>query len=357
MATIHKYETAGGTRYEVRYRQPSGKTTRKRGFERKIDARRWAERIETTKQDGTYVAPSLGRVTVGELADKWLELKRGAVKPAYATKLESAWRVHVAPDWADVAVGKVAKSDVQLWVNSIGKSATVVQRAHGVLAGILDLAVDDGLVPHHQARGVTLPKKQKGLHAYLTPDQVRLLLTTVPAEHAPFVQLLVTTGLRWGEATALKGSDIDRRRKRVRVERTMYYDAKLPEKYGVGPVKTHEARAVPIAADLLDGLPLVIGDALVFPGTDGRMRPYQTATGWFAAAVRACQAADREFPRITPHDLRHTAASLAVSSGANVKAVQRMLGHASAAMTLDQYADLFDSDLDAVAVSIAALIA
>ena len=52
---------------------------------------------------------------------------------------------------------------------------------------------------------------------------------------------------------------------------------------------------------------------------------------------------------MTDHDLRHTAASLAVSAGANVKAVQRMLGHASAAMTLDVYADLFDDDLDAVA--------
>jgi site-specific recombinase XerC len=52
---------------------------------------------------------------------------------------------------------------------------------------------------------------------------------------------------------------------------------------------------------------------------------------------------------MTVHDLRHTAASLAASAGANVKAVQRMLGHASAAMTLDIYADLFDDDLDAVA--------
>ncbi len=55
------------------------------------------------------------------------------------------------------------------------------------------------------------------------------------------------------------------------------------------------------------------------------------------------------FPTITPHDLRHTAASLAVSSGANIKAVQRMLGHAKASMTLDVYADLFDEDLDVVA--------
>jgi integrase len=55
---------------------------------------------------------------------------------------------------------------------------------------------------------------------------------------------------------------------------------------------------------------------------------------------------------VTPHDLRHTAASLAVSAGANVKAIQQMLGHASAAMTLDIYADLFDDDLEAVAVAL-----
>lgn len=72
----------------------------------------------------------------------------------------------------------------------------------------------------------------------------------------------------------------------------------------------------------------------------------------FAAAVAACQAADPDFPAMTPHDLRHTAASLAVSAGANVKAVQRMLGHASAAMTLDVYGDLFDDDLDAVAIAL-----
>jgi integrase len=52
------------------------------------------------------------------------------------------------------------------------------------------------------------------------------------------------------------------------------------------------------------------------------------------------------------HDLRRTAASLAVSAGANVKTVQRMLGHASAAMTLDVYADLFDDDPDAVAAAL-----
>jgi site-specific recombinase XerD len=54
-------------------------------------------------------------------------------------------------------------------------------------------------------------------------------------------------------------------------------------------------------------------------------------------------------PGLTPHELRHTAASLAIAAGANVKAVQHMLGHASAAMTLDIYAGLFPDDLDTVA--------
>lgn len=56
----------------------------------------------------------------------------------------------------------------------------------------------------------------------------------------------------------------------------------------------------------------------------------------------------RQATSMTVHDLRHTCASLLVHAGANVKVVQRQLGHKSAAMTLDVYADLFDADLDAV---------
>jgi len=67
------------------------------------------------------------------------------------------------------------------------------------------------------------------------------------------------------------------------------------------------------------------------------------------AATSVGERPPEPFPRVTPHDLRHTAASLAISAGANVKAVQRMLGHGSAAMTLDTDADLFDDDLDNVA--------
>ena len=71
------------------------------------------------------------------------------------------------------------------------------------------------------------------------------------------------------------------------------------------------------------------------------------STGWFNRAVERA-----EVQAITPHDLRRTCASLAVSSGANVLAVSRMFGHTDPSGTLGIYADLFDSDLDAVAVNL-----
>ena len=86
---------------------------------------------------------------------------------------------------------------------------------------------------------------------------------------------------------------------------------------------------------------------LVFPGENGHhlrlARVHEDNMSWFGSAVKRTG-----IPRITPHDLRPSAASFAVSSGANVKVVQKMLGHSSAAMTLDTYADLLDGDLDSV---------
>jgi integrase len=84
---------------------------------------------------------------------------------------------------------------------------------------------------------------------------------------------------------------------------------------------------------------------LVFTSPKGMvLRNLNFRRGFFDPA-----ALEAGLPGLTPHELRHTTASLAVSVGANVKAVQRMLGHKSAAMTLDVYSGLFDGDLDAVA--------
>ena len=112
--------------------------------------------------------------------------------------------------------------------------------------------------------------------------------------------------------------------------------------------KNHESRAVPIPKALVDDLVQQMAGKsagqLLFTSPNGsaiRLANWRRRV-WDPAVVAA------GLDGLTPHDLRHTAASLAIASGASVKHVQRMLGHKDAAMTLNVYASLFEDDLDAV---------
>ncbi len=164
MATISKYQTASGaTLYRVRYRTPDRGQTDKRGFKTKRDAEAFANTVEVTKARGEYVAPSLGRVTVGELGPAWLERKRGHMKPSAYRSYENAWRVYVEPRWRAAKVGEIRHTGVQAWVaelSSKGSSASRVITIYSVLAGILDDAVHDRMLAANPARGVSLPRRQ-----------------------------------------------------------------------------------------------------------------------------------------------------------------------------------------------------
>jgi hypothetical protein len=116
-----------------------------------------------------------------------------------------------------------------------------------------------------------------------------------------------------------------------------------------GTPKTHQTRSVPVPAFLRDRLAVhcagKTADEFVFTAARGgvlRVRNFRR--GWFDTAARRV---GRD--GLVPHELRHSAASVAIASGASVKGVQSMLGHASATLTLDRYGHLFGDELDAVA--------
>ncbi len=347
MATITAYQTAKGKRYRVIYRKPNNSQSSKRGFRTKRDAELWAANHELTKASGEFIDGAAARAKLTELGEVWLS-SQTHLKPSSLRPIEIAWRIYVLPRWGNVQVGQIRHTDVQMWVAEIGRerSATTVLRAYGVLAAILDGAVRDRRISSNPARGVNLPRKGKKGRAYLTHDQVAALARE-SKKMSTLVYTLAYCGLRWGEVTALRVRSVDRARRRLKVEENA---VNVGGVLHVGTPKTHETRSVPYPAFLDDLLPIEgkTGAQLVF-GTGDYLRSPDGRRGWFVSALKRCQEADPEFPTVTIHDLRHTAASLAVSSGANVKAVQRMLGHASAAMTLDTYADLFDDDLDDVA--------
>jgi integrase len=257
--------------------------------------------------------------------------------------------VHVEPNWGRRRIADIRRTEVQTWVAQLKLSASSVAHAHTVLAGILDDAVADRRLATNPARGLKLPRKTMTKpRNYLTAAQVSALADE--SKHPDIVLLLAATGLRWGEMAALRVGDIDLGRGRIRVERSA---SKVNSKTIIGTTKTHAARSVAVSASVLKMLaPAMVGkspDELLWCRADGQPLRPPTTTHWFGAAVKRRQAADAKFPRVTVHELRHTAASLMIASRANVKTVQSQLGHKTATMTLDQYGHLFPDDLDDVA--------
>lgn len=377
MAVVAAYETKQGKRYRVRYRTPENRQTDKRGFRTKREAERFANTVEVAKMRGEYVNPADARQTLDNLGAAWLERQKGHLKPSGYSVMETTWRVRVQPRWGHVALGDIKPIAVQSWMAELGQGSEVVKaikpatvrRAHYVLSQILTDAVTDNLIVKNPAAGLKLPKSSRKTPVYLNHQQANALAAAADGDYETLVLTLAYTGLRWGEVVGLRVGDLDLLRKRAMIEENAVQSGTSVH---VGTPKSHKQRPVPLPKFLV---PLLArqcegkGRADLLFGDGEHLRRPHPVSGWFAKAVEFCRQASlaqrakerkdtgdepvtREFPRITPHDLRHTAASLAVSSGANVKAVQRMLGHASAAMTLDLYADLFDDDLEAVATAL-----
>jgi integrase len=172
------------------------------------------------------------------------------------------------------------------------------------------------------AKGVgNLRRKTARRHVYLSADDVYRLANEA-GEHRTLILVLAYCGLRWGEAIALRVRDVEFLRRRLTVSENA---VQLSPRHAVGPTKGRQARSVPVPQFVLDELSIQCrgkgpGD-LVFPSPDGYLPRPKSQRGWFAGAVKRA-----DVQTITPHDLRHTCASLAVSAGVNVLALQRMLG-------------------------------
>lgn len=344
MANIQKRSNG---KWRARYRDSADKEHAQH-FARKVDAQAWLDSVTTAVKTGAYVDPDRSRMTTGSLAEQWLAGKVN-LKPSTHALYESILSTHVLPRWSDVPLTRVEHGGIQTWVAGMvasGLSPSHVRDIVGVLSGVLRLAVRDRRLPSNAAVGVDLPRIRKKRRRYLSASQVEGLANAAGPNGRLVVLILAYCGLRWCELAALRVGSVDFLRRRVAVSEAM---TEVHGRLVWGTPKSHEARSVPIPRILIEDLAAQVADKsrddLVFTTASGApLRNRNARRCWFDEAAAAIGESG-----LTPHELRHTAASLAVSTGAHVKSVQAMLGHASAAMTLDTYADLFDDDLDAVA--------
>lgn len=364
MATIERYETSGGaTRYRVRYRTPDHRQTTKRGFPTKRDAQAWAEQLEVDKRRGAYVAPAAGRVKLGEYAQSWLDSKH-KLKPSTRSRYQAVLDTAVAR-YADMALGDISRRFVREWVAdlSVDLAPASVHKTVGVLRQVLAMAVNDNRLVLNPVDGIELPTVRAAEQRFLTLEQLHAL-ADASAANRPLVYVLGTCGLRFGEVAELRWRDIDIGNLRVRISRSVTL---VDGTFVVGSPKNGKARTVSLPAFVAELLVPREPDALAFPDSaGGYMRGSNVRRRWWSQAVAAAQL----FPSMVTdaagkqtvvydfklHELRHTAASLAIQAGANIKALQNMLGHESAGLTLDRYGHLYRSDVEAVGVAINALL-
>lgn len=332
--------------WRARYVAPDGRE-RSRTFPRRVDAERFVATTEAAKIRGEWLDPTLARTTVGEWAQRW-RTAQVHLKPATLASYDSLLRRHLLPRWGTLPLADVHHADVAGWVADLragGLSASRTRHAHRVLSLLLDLAVRDGRLPRNAAHGVELPRLPRSSRRYLTHDQLGQL-ADAGGRYRTLVLLLGYTGLRWGEAAALRVKRVDLLRGRLDVAESV---AEVNGTAIFGEPKTHQVRSVPVPRFLRDDLAAACaGKApqdLVFTAPEGGLlRLTNFRRRCFDRAV-----ARVGLDPLVPHELRHTAASLAIAAGATVKGVQGMLGHSSATLTLDTYAGLFPDDLDAVA--------
>lgn len=370
MTTISSYTTQSGVRYRVRYRKPDGSQTDKRGFKRKRDAEQWAaEHVTTAKAQGSFIDPQDAKATMGELGDAYFEKKCLRAKESSKSDYYTRWYVYARPYWANIRVGDVTRQVVQDWVVWLSDgddsadpprkplAANTVVNAFHFLRGIFVDAVADRRIPSNPCDGVELPRPRSRERRYLTVQQLYRLADECKWRRG-IILTLGLCGMRWGEMAGLRVGDVDLDANRITISRAA---TRVRTRFVVDDPKTYQSRVImfPHALDAImrercEGRD---ADALLFtaPYTDDHtFASGASATehdGWFSRALRRCG-----LPHMTLHDLRHTAASLMIHAGANVKMVQRQLGHRSAAMTLDTYADLFDGDLDVLAADMDAMV-
>jgi integrase len=340
---------SGAVRYRARVKF-HGREVATRVFERRADATAWEQDQRRRLRLGEWTDPRRGRVPLSEVAADWLN-SRGLVKRRTRESDESNWRNYIRPRFGNWPVAAITAAEVSAWVGGLiarGLAPATATRALATLRSILAFAVADGRVHHNVAATVRPPTSGRVRREgrALTPAELHALTAACVGPYRDVVPVLALAGLRWGELAGLQvGDRVSVPGPGLRLSRAVLASGGGGALY-VDTLKNHRARTVPLVAELV---PIIDWwsagkepQAWLFAAPGGgplRESNWKRSVGWRAARVAA------GLPDVRVHDLRHTAASLWLAAGADPKVVQRVLGHATAAMTMDLYGHLVDASL------------
>jgi integrase len=311
-----------------------------------------AKKVAAVRRDRDGGLPIVGeRRTVDDYLGSWLEM----IKPGLriSTHESYAWVVakHIVPHLGKQQLAKLSGEHVQRWLGlklQSGLSGTSVRYFHTELHDALAEAVRLRLVQRNVCDDARKPRKQRNEMRVWTEEQASTVLCAVRGERfGALFALALSTGMREGEMFALRWRDLDLKAGSLHVQRTLKWHG---GKMSLDEVKTEAGRRhISLAAQVVEALQrhrreqnaerLRLGavwrdNDLVFCDTTGGA----IRSSNFSKRVYVPLVTRAGVPRIRPHDMRHTAATIAILNGMPIKAVSEMLGHSSVAITMSIYA-------------------
>jgi integrase len=312
------------------------------------DADRELSRLLVEVDQGRFVASAA--MTLDELLDRWLVVKRQSVEASTLKSYEWIARTYIRPALGDRKVGALRPLDLDMLYGELGGrglSTRTVRICHTVLRQSLEQARRWGFIARSPAVDASPPPQHKVEVTPPTVDEVLALLDAAYEEDPAFgtyLWVISATGCRRGEVCALRWNDVDLDGRELRVRRSVVHvDGQVREK----DTKTHASRRLaldePTVALLRQHrrrqreLALALGvrladDAVLFGDPEGRPWRPDVCTNRFGR-LRAGLGLER----VRLHDLRHFVASILIDGGIPISTVSTRLGHSQTSTTLDLY--------------------
>lgn len=301
-----------------------------------------------------------GTPTLAEWLEHYLDHLTNATAGTVAEYRRLAKRTWL-PQLGHLPVDVIGADAVKKWIGEQARtitkrgtptSAKTIGNAHGLLSQVLAGAVEAEHVSKNVAHKIALPSGVREEMVFLSPSEFAVLLDAIPAYWRPLIVTLAGTGMRWGEATALRWQDVDLDATTPSIRIAQAWK-RGPTTRELGAPKTNRSRrTITLPPEVVEPLRGLERGPYVFLGPQGgRVHHQAFHPRVWTPAVKASGLAKR--PRI--HDLRHSHASWQIAAGVPLNVVQRRLGHESIKTTVDLYGHLMHDagDIAARAASLA----
>ena len=288
------------------------------------------------------------RMSLGEWLDIWLrECAEPSVRPSTYTGYCGYAERNLKPYLGSKQISKITSADVQTLYRKLQKEGSVdggalspatVRRIHSVLHQALNVAVDRHLIVKNPTNDVTLPKKVTAAKTILNDKQLERFMEAIKNDERwhDFFYLEITTGLRRGEICGLMWTDFDAEKGTLTVRRTLHN--KEGGGYYVGETKTGAGHRIiklpPSTVQLLSERKRTSISQWIFPNQIHPEDPIMPNSGYTRMKKLLAEAG---LPDMRFHDLRHTFATHALTSGVDAKTLSGILGHTKTSFTLDTY--------------------